>query len=170
MPNRLRSFWQNHFLGLETLSALLLAVVFALCLDLVDGADEQVKEFLKANHQAAFGRLATIAGTLMGFGIAVAAFVMPTVMSSERFRIIRANEHFHLLWKTYLQVVKCFGLLTVNSLVCLILDAGSTPFLWSLVPLVFFLSLAVLRMLRAIWLLELVIKVMMATNPRLNSH
>ena len=168
MPKRLRTFWQSHFLGVEAFSGLLVAIAFAFCLGMVDGVEEQVNELLKTNQQAVFGRVATIAGTLMGFGIAVAAFIMPTVMSSERFRLLRSNNQFNDLWRTYSQVVKCFGLLTVSSLVCLVLDASSTPFLWSLVPLVFFLSLSVLRMLRAIWLLERIIGIVLASNPRLS--
>ena len=108
-------------------------MVFAFFLGLAEGFDQQVTEVLNGNRQAVYGRVAGISGTLMGFGIAVAAFIIPSVMSSERFRLLRVNENFDNLWRTYSQVVKSFGLLTVSSLVCLIVDTDSSPYLWSLV-------------------------------------
>ena len=161
-------FWQTHFLVVDASIALVMVLGFAVWLGSAEGAHEQVNEVLVGNRQALYGRIATIAGTMMGFGIAVGSFIVPTTTSSERFRLLRGSKYYDQLWKTYTQTVKCFGLLTIISLVCLLMDTDASPSPWGLVPLLFFALLAIFRLLRSLWILELIIKIV--SRPTHHEH
>lgn len=165
---KLYQIWEAHFLGLEVSAAFVLALVFGVWLGLWDGAFDQIDCLLEGNRQNFYGRISTIAGTLMGFGFAVGSFIIPATLSSERFRLLRGSPYYQQLWKTYTQTVKCFGLLTVNALVCLVLDTDTSPWPWGLVPFSFFLLLASFRLFRSLWLLELIFGVV--SRPKSNEQ
>ena len=156
---KLFSVWEDHYLGLEASSVLVLTIVFAVWIIFSDVALGHIDGLLNGNRQNLYGRIATISGTLMGFGFAVGSFVILATTSSEKFSLLRGSPYYDQLWKTYIQTVTVFILLTITSLVCLVLDTDTSPCPWVLVPFVFISLLSTVRLFRCLWLLQLVIKV-----------
>ena len=79
--------------------------------------------------------------------------------------MLRGSPYYDHLWKTYTQTVKCFGVLAVTAIVCLLVDSEDSPTPWLSVPLAFFLLMSVFRVARGVWILELIIKVVSSSTP-----
>ena len=163
-----RRVWEAHFLGIEAAIALLLTGVMAVWIGVVDSAPACIDALLRDSRQDFYGRLATISGTMAGFGLALGSFVIPATVSSVRFRLILTSPYRDQLWKTYIQTVIWCGLLAVTALICLLADTDKSPSPWFLVPLALCGLLALARLGRSIWLLRLVIQVLF--RPDFTDH
>lgn len=160
--NPARRFWEKHFLGIEALAAVVPAVAlgvwFIFC-----GGTSFIDEFIHENRTAIYWTTAGIAGTLLGFSITAVSLIL-TFISSERLAILRGSSAYRSLWKTFFQTIHVLGLLTITSLVCLIVDNGSAPVIWFVIPVFFFLIiLSVLRLCRVVWILERIVDLL--TKP-----
>ena len=157
---RLRQVWGARFLGIEAFIAVLLTAGMALWIGVVDSAPGCIDVVLRDSRQAFYGRLATIAGTLTAFGLALGSFVIQAMVDSVRFRLILTSPYRDRLRKTYIQAVIWSGLLSISALICLLGDTDQSPSPWFLVPLALCVLLAFARLSRCIWLLSLVIQVL----------
>ena len=164
----IRQKWEAHFLGIEASVAMLLTVIMAVWLGVADSAPACTDAVLRDNRQDFYGRLATISGTMAGFGLALGSFIIPATVNSARFRLILTSPYRDQLWKTYIQAVIWCGLLAVTALICLLGDTDKSPSPWFLVPLVLCGLLALARLGRSIWLLSLVIQVLF--RPDFTDH
>ena len=156
---------QKHFLGLEAVVASLPAVALLAWTLWLDGTS-LFDAFLDGNRINIYGTVATIAGTLLGFSLAAASFVM-SLTSSPRLAVLRQSPHFPTLWKTFFQAVRFLGALVLTSLVCLTWDKDDAPNTWLLIPFVLFVGLSIIRMARVIWMLEQIIHLVL--SPRKDS-
>ena len=154
-------FWDVWFLELELVLAVGLTISFAGWLWWYDNAPIVVEGFLGDDRAILYRTLATVSGTMVGFSMTVAALVL-TRIATERFQLLRsgrAGKNYEALWKTYTQAVKFLALLTVFSIAALILDTKDSPSHWVLIPTILLGLLSILRVGRAIWILEKLLKV-----------
>ena len=168
MFKRLGRQWEARFLGFEAATAVLLTGALVVWLGVCDDASSYVDAIMSGNRTDFYGRLASISGTLAGFGMTLGAFVVPATVQSVRFRLVLTGPYRNQLWKTYIQAVIWCGLLAITALVCLLADTDKSPQPWFLVPLTLCGLLAFARLGRSIWLLSLVIQVLY--RPDFNDH
>ena len=157
-------YWGNHFLWMDSISVLLLTSGLAIWLGVADDSHGYIKDLLAQNRSGLYRTVATISGTMTGFTIGVAS-VITTVTSSERFRLLRGSRYYGEIWKTFTQTAKLLGLLTVVALVGLLVDKETSPTTWMAVPLFLSGLLAVARLARAIWVLEMITKIVSSPPP-----
>lgn len=157
------AFWRRHFLGVEAAVALVPALALLGWFTLFDGVQE-LNSFFPDGRSNVYRTLATIAGTLLGFSMAVVSLVLNSA-SSRRFELLRRSPHYPSLWKTFFQTIRILGMLTLTSLACLILDQGGTSWIWVVIPCAFFVALSAARILRVIWILEQIISIAATTSP-----
>ena len=156
--NPVRRFWDNHYLGIDALVALAFAVALGVWFAFFGGTSF-IDEFIHENRATIYWTTAGIAGTLLGFSMTAVSLIL-NLMSSERLKIVRESPAYRILWKTFFQTIHVLGLLTITSLVCLIVDNGSAPVIWFIIPVFFFLIiLSVLRLYREVWVLEQIIDI-----------
>lgn len=155
--------WREHFLvaeaGASAVPAVGVAIWFAFF-----GGESCIEDFIDGNRANIYRTTATIAGTLLGFSIAVASLVL-SFASSERLAVLRRSKHYPALWKTFFQAIRLLGALTVTALVCLIWDKENAPLTWLVIPLLLFASLAAVRLLRVIWILEQIVTIVGKPSP-----
>ena len=128
------------------------------------GGENSVDKFIEGNRGNIYRTLATIAGTLLGFLIAGVSLVINNA-TTDRFAILRESEHYPLLWKTFFQAIRFLGALTVAALVCLIWQKEAASFTWLVVPLCFLVALAVVRLMRVIWVIEQIVTIGSRPSP-----
>ena len=155
-------FWEKHFLGMDALIAVALAI--ALAIWLVFQGERHVEELIQGNRTNIYRTLTGVSGTLLGFTLASASFAL-TAVSSPRLAVLRNSRHYPALWRTFFQTTWFLGALTVTALVCMIWDRDSAPTTWLVVPLVLFTCLCVVRLARTIWILERVIGIVAKPSP-----
>ena len=154
----LRSIWEERFLGLEAWLALFLALMLGLWVYLFQGA-EQVMSFLQGQRVVLYRSLAAVASSLFGFSITAMSIVL-ALYSQERLELLRRSRHASKLWKTFFQSTQLLGGLALLSLICLLWDRHDHPRLWLVVLLVAVVSLTVLRLARAVWILQKIVSIM----------
>ena len=155
---RLPLFWRKYFLGVEAGLVVVATIIFAAWFFRFDGSP-WIHNILKDNRANIYGTLATIAGSLLGFSVAATSIVFG-LLSSERLALLKKSKHYPKLWKTFFQAIQCLGILTIVVLVSLILDKEDAPISWLVIPVVLFVGLSVVRLTRAIWILEQIIQIL----------
>lgn len=155
---RLPLFWRKYFLGVEAGLVVVATIIFAAWFFRFDGSP-WIHNLLKDNRANIYGTLATIAGSLLGFSVAATSIVFG-LLSSERLALLKKSKHYPKLWKTFFQAIQCLGILTIVVLVSLILDKEDAPISWLVIPVVLFVGLSVVRLTRAIWILEQIIQIL----------
>ena len=155
-------FWERHFLGVDAIIAIALAV--ALATWMIFQGEYQVEKLIHGNRANIYRTLTSVSGTLLGFSLASASFTLNAV-SSPRLAVLRNSRHYPALWRTFFQTTWFLGALTLTSLVCMIWDRDSAPTTWLVVPLVLFACLCVVRLARMIWTLERVIGIVSKPSP-----
>jgi hypothetical protein len=154
-------WWKVHFLFAEFGAAVLIGTCFAVWAIWL-GGDNPVAETLKGNRAAIYGALATIFGSLLGFTITAVSIVLGYA-ASDRLAVVRNSKHYPTLWKVFMATIRASGIATIVALVALILDRDTSPASILLYVCVWSTSLAVLRLVRCLWVLEQV--VILVTGP-----
>ena len=160
---RLHSFTREHFLGVDAGVVIALTLLF-IAWFLSFGGASHVDALMQGNRANIYGTTATIAGSLLGFSIAVTSIVIG-LSSSDRLAIVRGSAHYSTLWKTFLQTTRCLGALTITALICLIRDKDTDPVSWFVIPFLLFAGLSVVRLARSIWILEQLIEIIIKPQP-----
>ena len=155
---RLPLFWRKYFLGVEAGLVIGATMVFAAWFFRFEGS-LWVQNLLQDNRTSIYRALATIAGSLLGFSLASTSIVIG-LLSSERLALLKGSEHYPKLWKTFFQAIRCLGILTIIALICMILDKDEDPINWLVIPVTLFVGMSTVRLIRAIWILEEVVKVL----------
>ena len=163
---RVRTLWRRHFLRLEATVAVLPSLAL-LAWFVLFGGIVWVDDFLTGVRTDLYRTTAAVAGTLLGFSIAVASLVLSFV-PAERLSLLRESEQYPSLWKTFFQTTRLLGALTLTALVCLVVDKDESPLTWMIVPFCLFVSLSVARLMRVIWILEQI--VMLVSRPEPNER
>ena len=155
-------FWEKHFLGMDALIAVALAV--ALAIWMVFQGERQIEELIHGNRTNIYRTLTSVSGTLLGFTLASASFALNAV-SSPRLAVLRNSRHYPTLWRTLFQTTWFLGALTLTALVCMVWDRDNAPTTWLVIPLALFVCLSIFRLARGIWILEQVIGVVAKPSP-----
>lgn len=155
-------FWERHFLGVDALIAVGLAVALAIWM-FFEGKC-QVEELVQGNRANIYRTLASVSGTLLGITLASASFAL-NALSSPRLAVLRNSRHYPALWQTFFQTTWFLGALTLIAIICMIWDRDSAPTTWLVVPLVLLAGLCVVRLSRMIWILQQVIGLIAKPPP-----
>lgn len=155
---KLQKYWEAHFLTLECIASVVLAVTFFIWSDLVDG-NKTLTTLLDSNRKEIYGALATIFGSLLGF-IITAVSIIIGYSSTERLSPLTESKHYADLWKTFISTIKGLAIATILSLAGLIFDKDSQPF-WPILYLNFWMTTFVIfRLGRSIWIFESILKIL----------
>lgn len=117
------------------------------------GGASDIDMFLNENRGAIYGTLASILGALLGFVVTTLAILL-TFADSPRLSVLRQSRHYETLWKVFVSNIRTLGLATTAVLAALLVDRDSSPQHVLQVAVVWTLSLAILRVARAAWILE----------------
>lgn len=115
-----------------------------------------MEKILAGNRPNIFGTAASIFGSLLGFVITVTSIVIG-FHGSERLRIVRESVQYQTLWRVFSSTNWALATATCLSFLCLIFDKDGKPSLIFYAFVLFFL-LAIFRLLRSLWVLENVIR------------
>ena len=159
---RLRECWEAHFLLAEFALAVALSAGFAAWARFL-GGDVQLEELLAGNRSEVYGTLASVFGALLGFTITAVSIVLGYAQS-DRLTVVRESKHYPKLWAVFTAANKALALATLVALVGLVVDRDSTPAPVILYVMVFAVLLSSFRLLRCIWVLENVVKIITAPS------
>jgi hypothetical protein len=152
-------FWKKHFLLCELILALLITAAFGWWY-LHDGKN-YTYDLLKDNRQNIYGVAASIYGSLLGFAITAASIVIGFI-NSPRLRVVRNSPHYPTIWKVFFSTIKVLGLATIFSFLALIFDKNTHPINAIFIAFFYTTILSLFRILRSIWVLENIIKILSA--------
>ncbi len=162
---RVRVYWRRHFLELEAIVAVLPSLALLIWFVLFGGL-VYMDDFMTGVRTDLYRTTVTVAGTLLGFSIAVASLVL-SIVSAERLSLLRESEQYPSLWKTFFQTARLLGALTLTALVCLVVDKDESSLTWMIIPFFLFVSLSATRLIRVIWILEQIIMLVSRPEPNL---
>jgi mannose/fructose/N-acetylgalactosamine-specific phosphotransferase system component IID len=151
----LPKIWQRHFLLVEFLLSILVAVAFAVWLYKYCG-HVYVDDILSGSRSSIYGAVASILGSLLGFAITATSIVLGFSVS-EKLTVLRESSEYPKLWQTFVSTIWALGLATVFALACMLFDKDATPVRWLLVVFIWCIVFAVFRIARTIWALEHII-------------
>lgn len=154
--SRLVAFWKRNFLVLEALVAVALTAAFAVWYFLWEGS-VSVEELLRDNKGNVYRTVATISASLLGFSITATSIIF-ALSSHQRLELLRTSPRYSDLWSTLIQTILSLAGLSVTTIASLLVDKDSSPVpwpaAWMFVPFFFFVALSIARLLRTIWLLD----------------
>lgn len=153
----LPGWWRRRFLIIEFGVSIIVAGAFFAWYVQFGGA-AFVEAFLKGHRAPIYGTLATIFGTLLGFGITATSIVVG-FSGSEQLRLVRESRHYGTIWKVFSSTIRALGLATIVALLALIFDRDAEPIPVLMFALVFVSALSLLRVFRTVWILENVIDI-----------
>jgi hypothetical protein len=151
----LPAVWRRHFLIFElVVAALIGCTFFYVCR--FQGFEAQVEKVLSGNRSNIFGTATSVFGSLLGFVITVTSIVIG-FHESERLKIIRESTQYQTLWRVFSSTNWALAVATFLAFLCLVFDKDGPP---SFFFYAFVLSslLAIFRLLRSLWVLEHVIR------------
>jgi hypothetical protein len=138
--------------------AVLAAIGFGLWASIF-GGDNFIDGFLSGNRGAIYGALASIFGSLLGFVITGLALIL-SLSSVERLAPLRQTEHYETLLRVFTSAMWALGIATIVSLVALVVDRDENPVPPAQYATFGGLILAVVRIVRVVWILELLVSVL----------
>jgi len=154
---RALSWWAQNFLWAEFVLASAVSIGFTVWLYGFGGIPV-VEDVISGNRGSIYGALASVFGSLLGFGITAESIVIG-LSGSERLTIVRESKHYETLWKVFIAAIRALGFATAVSLLALVLDRDKHPIRPCLIIAAFGTVLASLRLLRCIWVLENVVRI-----------
>jgi hypothetical protein len=157
------AWWRANFLWAELGLSIALAGGTAAWIYALNGAPD-IDCLLFGNRPAIYGTLAGIFGALLGFVIATLSIIV-ALGSIETLKVVRESKHYPTLWRTFQAAIRALALGTAAALVALIADRDRDPEHAVFVALVFATALVIVRLARAIWILQRVLG--LAVRPSL---
>jgi uncharacterized membrane protein len=154
----LPSAWRKRFLLAELLLAAALTAGFVLWGETSAGS-RRIGLALAGDRASFYGVLATVWGALLGFIITTVSIVL-AFSQSESLPVVRESRHYPDLWKTFMAAIRALAISTLASLVALLVDKDAPaghPDRFAFYAVVATSVLAVLRLLRSVWILEKVV-------------
>lgn len=155
-------WWAKNFLPAEHA-----AVVTVLCLAIAwaqwMGGATAISDLMKDNRSAIYGAVASVAGSLLGFLITSVSVVLG-FSSSERLEILRQSRHYDTLSKTFIAGIRALGFATLAALTALVADKERSPHPLFLGLACYAAMLALARLLRCIWIFEIIVRIMTAPS------
>ena len=153
-------WWRKNFLLVEFCLA---AAVFAALLGWwkLGMGESYLTTLVKSSRGQIYGTLASIAGSLLGFVITALSVVL-AFSTSERLTVLRSSKYYKQLWDVFTSTIRVLGVTTLGWLAALFYDRELRPMPFILVVALGFSTLALLRLLRCIWVLERIVEVITA--------
>ena len=149
----LNSWRKSHFLASDIIVALLLTGI-AVSLLYLTPTGTTAYEYVEGNSTGLYKSTATIAGTLMGFSMTILVLAI-TFWQTEWYDLIKEDERAsNQIWATLKQTTWFLALLTITCLACIAANAEDQPAKWTIVPYLTALSMAIVRLSRAIWVIQ----------------
>ena len=151
--------WKRRFLGIEAGVVVVVTLLFTAWFFVCDGPSH-IDSIMGDNRSNIYRTIATISGSLLGLSITFTSVMIGLSFNHRRrLSIVQQSEQYRVLWKVFFQMIRCIGGLTLAALVCLIWDNDSDSVSWLVIPLILFMGLSVIRICRAIWILENIIEI-----------
>lgn len=148
---------ERNFLWFGVVIAIIVTVAFIIWAEWWEG--NQVVDVLLADRRTAiYGAVAAIFGSLLGFAIAAESIVLG-LSGSDSLEIVRKSSHYKTLWKVFISTIRWLGIATAVSLMAMVFDQDQSPLHGFLYLFVFSASLATLRLVSCVWVLERVVMV-----------
>lgn len=159
----LNSWRKSHFLASDLIAALILTGVVVLLLYFTsEGA--AAYEAVKGNSTELYKSTAGVSGTLMGISMAIVVLAI-TFWQTNWYQLIKEDERAsHQIWATLKQTTWFLALLTITSLFCMAANSEDSPSKWTIVPYLIALSMALVRLLRAIWVVQRMTEIAVAAS------
>lgn len=154
--SKLGEWWAYNFLLGESILCLVASIAIGWWA-LFGGGIGVIESNLGPVRPTFYSTLASLFGSLFGFGI-TAASIIAALVEGGRFESLRRNRNYPALWKTLMQTVVALAVASAFSVVGLLVDHGQSPGSGILLVLVFFTLLSVARLGRTIWLLGLILQ------------
>lgn len=156
------AWYKRNFLNIELVVGIVLGLGVLYWGTQMEGA-ACIDKVLQGNRAAVYGTLASIFGSLLGFAIAAVSIVLGFI-SSRKLETVRKSRYYPLLWRCFVSSIRWLGIATIASLVILVVDRDANPAFWAFYAMTTIVSVSSLRVFRAIWILESVIKIMTASD------
>ena len=102
--------------------------------------------------------VAIVAGSLLGFTLTTTTVAL-NIQSFPRLDRVRSSENYMEMWNTFFRTMRTLGLLTLISIICLMHYKPTSLNRWLELPLFPLIGLAVLRMIRIIWILQRLVQI-----------
>lgn len=158
--NEFRYWWRQNFLLAEFLVALMgTAGLLLWCLR--GNGFQEIEKLVHGNRGQIYGTLASICGSLLGFVIATLSVVLGFT-ASRRLDILRKSKHYRQLWGVFTSAIRVLGFTTFAWLIALFIDRETCPRLPLLIVCFGATVLAILRLARAVWVLERIVEILIA--------
>jgi hypothetical protein len=150
-------WWKRHFLVAEFALALVVPLAFALWIERAH-EPEVINSVLAGNRGSLYGTLASVFGALLGFVITTLSIVIG-FSGHERLQLLKKSEHYKTLWRVFTSATWALGAATVVPVTALLLDRDNAPARWLVYLVLWTTLLALLRVLRCVWVLEKIVAV-----------
>lgn len=124
---------------------------------------------IEGNRTNVYKTSATIAGSLLGFSLTISTLVLGH-WSSPRLKPLRQHrQRSHELWTTLHQTTWFLALLTITAIVAMVLDGDRVPCKPATLIFLLVCALALVRLCRAIWIIQEVTRIIAAGTQSDNS-
>ena len=151
--------WGRHFLGVELAIGVVATALFIGWSEEFGGKG-LIHQVLHENRGSVYGTWASILGALLGFTIATESVVLGFIDRKRLARLSGSPKAYRQLWAIFMSCIRWLGVATAVAMIALVVDRNTHPNVWALYALVGTGVIAVLRVLRTIWILELVIELL----------
>lgn len=152
------SWWRKHFLIAELCLAVFVTGLLLSWFRFWDGSDKLLA-IVRGNRGQLYGTLASIFGSLLGFVITAMSIVLG-FSSAERLKVLKTSQYYEQLWEVFTSAIRVLGITTVLWLACLFFDRETATRPVLLVMGIGISFLAVLRIIRCIWVLERIVEIL----------
>ena len=152
---RLWRWWARHFLAAELGSAASAALVI-LALTLQSSGAAWLSTNVRESPAVILTALVSLYGALFGFAI-TAVSIIAALIERPRFERLRQSRRYDDLWGTLIQAVVTLGAATGIAAVGLVFNGSPRVSLVIYLTLVFLTLLSALRLMRMVWILQLVL-------------
>lgn len=151
--NHLSQWRKKHLLLADAMLAWTAIGTVILFLWLQGASLSEQFSVLDGNRASAYGAIASICGSLLGF-ILTAVSVIAAFVQMPRFSILKQSGQYRYLFTVYFNTIWCLAAGTVLSLTGLIFDKDASPVVVITILNLFTLALVSIRLWRCIRLMS----------------
>jgi hypothetical protein len=155
--------WGQHFLGVE-LSLCIAAESLMVWWAISWGGGAVLDGVLDGNRAQIYSTMASLFGVLLGFVITMTTIVLGYA-TQDRLSVVRKSPAYGKIWKTFMSANWTLSLATVAPFIAMIIDRDASPRHWIMYVCMFFSMLAIVRMIRCMWILGHIIALVTAPSP-----
>lgn len=147
---RARKFYEKHFLPMEFILSIVVAVAFAAAFELHFGRDGLFASIDK-NRANVYGAVASVCGSLLGFVISAVSVIL---VFGQHLQFLKATGHYPTVFEVFFQTILWLAAATMWSFVGMVVDTAGSERIWVAYVMLWLSILVVLRVYRCVWLLK----------------